>query len=186
MHPVGRRIEDEARDHLVVVDEHRDHRPIGDEFAGRTLTRSIASVKRVCRPQRRDPRRVPGRRDRRARQHVGPRRAALGVACARARAAPGPGSRTASTSSIAASSDGEPARDARRCRRSALPRASNRPPCGPSPLPPAPWRAARARSAVGSTPAVGLARFSCGLGLLRARRACATRRRARRGSGSLQ
>ena len=31
--PVGRRVEREARDHLVVVAEHRDHGPIGDELA---------------------------------------------------------------------------------------------------------------------------------------------------------
>ena len=33
MHPVGRRVEDEARDHLVVVAEHRDDGPIGDVLA---------------------------------------------------------------------------------------------------------------------------------------------------------
>ena len=33
VHPVGRRIEDEARHHLVVVGEHREHGPVGDVLA---------------------------------------------------------------------------------------------------------------------------------------------------------
>ncbi len=31
--PIGRRVEREARDHLVVIAEHRNHRPIGDVLA---------------------------------------------------------------------------------------------------------------------------------------------------------
>ena len=33
MHPVGRRVEQIARQYLVVIGEHRDYRPIGDELA---------------------------------------------------------------------------------------------------------------------------------------------------------
>ena len=34
MQPVGGRVEREARDHLVVIAEHRNHGPIGDVFSG--------------------------------------------------------------------------------------------------------------------------------------------------------
>ena len=33
VHPIGRRVEDEARDDLVVIAEDRDHGPIGDKLA---------------------------------------------------------------------------------------------------------------------------------------------------------
>ena len=62
MHPVGGRIEDEARHHFVVVAEDRDQRPVGDETGRRdVVSASIRSVNwrvhvRASGPLRRRPR----------------------------------------------------------------------------------------------------------------------------------